>query len=189
MDAITALHSRTSVNLLQEPGPCDAQLNDIIKAGLRACDHHSLRPWRFIQIKGAARAAFGELMAAALEEVRGKPLDQELGKKIRQKPFRAPTIIVVSARIQEHPKVPSIEQEYSAAAAAQAMMVAAHALDIGAIWRSGSLMFSATMRRGLGLGDNDRIVGFIYLGTPKTVKPVPRVNVTDFLEDWSGVSD
>jgi len=44
MDALTALHTRTSANLLEEPGPNKEQLNSLIQAGLRACDHGRLTP-------------------------------------------------------------------------------------------------------------------------------------------------
>jgi len=83
-----------------------------------------------------------------------------------------------------HPKVPEIEQLLSAGASAQMMMTAAHALGIGAIWRSGSLMFHPAMRKGLGLDESHQIVGFLYLGTPKAVKPLPMLEVADYLSNW-----
>lgn len=184
MDALTALHTRNSVNLLCEPGPNPNQLRDIIKAGLRACDHRNLTPWKFLLIEGEARKRFGELMRSVKEHIDGTSLTPELASKIESKPMRAPTILVVVAAIVEHEKVPEIEQILSAGAAAQMIMTAAHAIGIGAIWRSGSMMFDQNMRNGLGLGEADRIVGFIYLGTPKASKPVPELAVEDFLERW-----
>jgi len=139
MDAITALHTRFSSNLLSEPGPNKTQLDNIVKAAMRACDHR----------------------------MDGEKTRDELLEKIRKKPLRAPTIIAVVAKIQLHEKVPEIEQVLSAGAAAQMMMVAAHAQGLGAIWRSGSMMFSEYMLDGLGLARTDRIVGFLYLGSPK----------------------
>ena len=64
------------------------------------------------------------------------------------------------------------------------MMTAAHAQGIGAIWRSGALMIEKTMHSGLNLSDNDSLVGFIYLGTPKAVKPLSELNANDFIEYW-----
>jgi nitroreductase len=186
MDALTALHTRNSINLLCEPGPNSEQLNNIVKAGLRACDHRSLTPWKFLLIEGEARKKFGDLMVKAKESADQQPISIELSAKIRSKPMRAPTILVVVAAIKKHDKVPEVEQVLSAGAAAQMMMTAAHAQGVGAIWRSGSLMFTNEMRQGLNLTPTDKIVGFIYLGTAKVAKPLPNLEASDFLERWTG---
>ena len=185
MDALTALHQRNSVNLLTEPGPNQEQLNNIVKAGLRACDHGGLTPWRYVLIEGDARHKFGELIVEVKSAIDDKPLSDELANKLRKKPLRAPTIIAVVANITNHPKVPEIEQVLSAGASAQMMMTAAHAQGIGAIWRSGSIMFHEKMREGLNLKSSDQIVGFIYLGTAKIVKQLPSYNPKDYIEVWS----
>ena len=184
MDALTALHTRNSVNLLSEPAPTKEQLENIFKAGLRACDHKNLTPWKYIVIEGEARRAFGKLMASVKNSMEGGQLDTALTSKLEAKPFRAPTIVAVAAKIVEHQKVPAVEQLLSAAASAQMMMVAAHAQGVGAIWRSGSMMFHAEMRAGLGLAYEDQIVGFLYLGSPSAVKQLPKRNTTDYVEFW-----
>lgn len=186
MDALQALHNRSSSNLLCEPAPNSEQLDNIIKAGLRACDHRCLRPWEFITISGDARHAFGDLMVAAKEAADGKKLSVELADKIRKKPMRAPTIIAVVAKIETHEKVPEIEQVLSAGAAAQMMMTAAYAQGIGAIWRSGSMMFREEMRAGLGLNSTDQIVAFMYLGKAKVQKPCQTLDPADFKREWLG---
>jgi len=184
MDALKALHTRRSSNLLCEPAPTPLQIENIIKAGLRACDHRNLRPWEFIIISGESRKAFGELMVATKEVADKQPLSIELAEKIRKKPMRAPTIIAVVAKIESNDKVPEIEQVMSAGAAAQMMMTAAYAQGVGAIWRSGSMMFRPEMRQGLGLSETDQIVGFIYLGSAKINKACPELNPDDFTRTW-----
>jgi len=186
MDALKALHTRNSINLLGEPGPNPEQLENIVKAGLRACDHRSLTPWKFLLIEGQARERFGKLMVKCKEANETGTVSAELATKLANKPFRAPTILVVVASIVDHDKVPEIEQLLSAGAAAQMMMTAAHAQGVGAIWRSGSMMFTNEMHKGLNLAETDQIVGFIYLGTTKAAKPVPTLKVDDFLERWTG---
>lgn len=186
MDALRALHTRNSVNLLTDPGPNKKQLENIIKAGLRACDHKNLRPWHYLIIEGDARNHFGELLVESKTAINGSPLGSEMNDKLKSKPLRAPMIIVVVAKVTEHEKVPEIEQVLSAGASAQMMMTAAHAQGVGAIWRSGELMFHPATKSGLGLEESDQIVGFMYLGTPKAQKPVPELNLSDFVEYWTG---
>lgn len=186
MDALEALHSRNSVNLLSEPGPTPEQLHNIFQAGLRACDHKNLRPWQFLLIEGEARHRFGELMSEVKRATQGGDIEPDLADKLRSKPLRAPTIVVVVARVTEHESVPEIEQVLSAGASAQMMMTAAHAQGVGAIWRSGSMMFQAEMRAGLGLESSDQIVGFLYMGKPRAIKDLPKLSPDDFVSRWEG---
>lgn len=186
MDALEALHTRISVNLLEEPGPNKIQVDNIVRAGLRACDHKNLRPWRYLLIEGEARNKLGKLLAEAKETLDKASLDSATRDKIEKKPLRAPTIIAVIAHITDNPSVPKVEQLLSAGASAQMMMTAAFAQGIGAIWRSGALMFERSLHQGLGLEHNQELVGFLYLGTPKVSKPVPELRLEDFLSRWTG---
>ena len=166
MDALEALLSRNSAPKLSEPAPTGDALQRIFQAALRAPDHARLKPWRNLVIEGEARHRLGELFAqvAAGGET---TLDEEALAKIRSKPLRAPLIIVVAVRLQVHPKVPEIEQYLSAGASAHAMLLAAHAQGFAGIWRTGAMAFNRELMRGLGLAENEHIVGFLYLGTPE----------------------
>ena len=52
MDALDALHLRSSVPKLGDPLPCQEMLENIYKAAFSAADHAVLRPWRFLVVKG-----------------------------------------------------------------------------------------------------------------------------------------
>ncbi len=48
-----------------------------------------------------------------------------------------------------------------------AMQMAAVAQGFGGIWRSGALTESPVVREAFGCREQDKIVGFLYLGTPQ----------------------
>jgi nitroreductase len=73
----------------------------------------------------------------------------------------------VVARCEDHPKVPKWEQEMSAGCAVMAMQMAAVAQGFNGIWRSGALTESPVVREGFACREQDKIVGFLYLGTPQ----------------------
>ena len=132
MDALTALQTRTATPRLVDPAPAGADLEQIIKAGLRAPDHGMLRPWRFLLVAGDARQKLGELFVEAIQ-----PVTEEHRNKLLLAPMRAPLLIIGIAKIRQDPKIPRIEQVGSMAAAIQNMSVAVHALGFGSIWRTG----------------------------------------------------
>jgi nitroreductase len=67
MDALTALQTRTATPRLVEPAPAPAELEQILKAALRAPDHGMLRPWRFLVVTGEGRNRLGQLFADSLQ--------------------------------------------------------------------------------------------------------------------------
>jgi nitroreductase len=183
MDALDALHTRNSVAQLTDPAPSPEQLDNIFKAAVRANDHRRLRPWRFLLIEGEARNKLGQLMVD-IKLADNPAMTAEEQDALRAKPLRAPTIVVVVATVRSNEKVPDIEQVISAGGAAQLMMAAAHAQDVGAVWRTGGIAYDTRMVEGLGLDKQDQIVGFIYLGTPKAVKKLAEMDVNDYLTNW-----
>lgn len=184
MDALSLLHNRNSMPQLQAPGPDKTQLEDILKAALRAPDHAWLRPWRFLVIEGEGLHELGELFVTAACNQHGE-LDEAKKEKMRRKPLRAPLIITVIACFQKHHKIPRDEQLIAAGCAAHGLILAAHALGFGAMWRTGDNAEYPVVREGLGVTADEQIIGFIYLGTPaNSYKPLPQMAVTDFYHSW-----
>lgn len=184
MDALTALLTRQSVSQVGEPGPTPAQLENILKAGLRANDHGRLRPWHFLLIEGDMRHKLGKLFVQIT--LQDKPdFSKDEQEKLAAKALRAPLIITVIARVKPSDKVPEIEQLLSAGGAAQLMMAAAHAQGIGAVWRTGGLAYDRRLHDGLGLEAKDQIIGFLYMGAAKgDSKPLTELKVEEFMRRW-----
>ncbi len=164
MDALDLLVNRRSASRLSEPAPAGEALENIIRAGMRAPDHGTLQPWRFIIIENEGRERFSALLEKAAHE---DALDDKAIEKAQQAPFRAPMIITVVAHCEEHPKVPQWEQVVSAGCAVMAMQMAAAAQGFNGIWRSGAWTEHDSVRAAFGCRDQDVIVGFLYLGTPQ----------------------
>lgn len=164
MDALELLVNRRSASRLAEPAPTGEALENILRAGMRAPDHGTLQPWQFVIIEGEGRERFSQLLEQGAVAVQS---DEKAVLKARNAPFRAPMIITVIAKCQDHPKIPQWEQEMSAGCAVMAMQMAAVAQGFNGIWRSGALTESPVVREGFQCGAQDKIVGFLYLGTPQ----------------------
>ena len=178
------LLSRVSVGDLSDPGPSDADLRLILESAVRAPDHGKLRPWRFFVIRGEARSKLADLFAASLLRREPNALRAQIEKE-RGKSLRSPVTIAVVARVVEGLKIPVIEQVLSAGAAAMNILNAAHALGFGAKWVTGANCYDAHFRTAFGLQPDDRLLGFIHLGTttvaaPATTRPDP----SEFVTEW-----
>ncbi|MDE1464590.1 nitroreductase family protein [Spartinivicinus poritis] len=184
MEILTALHNRVSKPRLVEPGPSDEQLAGIFQAALRAPDHAMLKPWRFLTIAGTGLEKLGQLFAEAAKQDQ-PDLSQEALNKYLGMPLRAPMIIVVICSPKPHLKVPEVEQILSTGAATQNMLLACHGMELGAMWRTGAMAYHTHVKAGLGIGTDELLAGFLYVGTPQgSTKRIPELNLTDFVQNW-----
>jgi len=163
-DAIDLLLSRRSgsAKAMEKPGPSKKQLAEILKAGARAPDHGKLFPWRFIVFEGKGRERFGNILAEILEaeDERSKQIEEERGRFLR-----APLVIGVISAAREQIKIPVWEQELSAGAVCQNILIAAHALGFVGNWLTEWYAYHPQVKDRLGLKPGERVAGFIYIGT------------------------
>ncbi len=117
MQALDALLNRVSVPRLLDPAPTAEQREVLFAAAMRAPDHGHLQPWRFLTVEGAAREQMGELLAEAAK-LQDSDVSEAVLDKARNGPLRAPLVVVVIARLQEHDKYPKSEQLLAAGCAA-----------------------------------------------------------------------
>jgi nitroreductase len=185
MDAVVALLTRVSPLRLGSESPEGAALDNILNAGLRAPDHGRLRPWKFLLVRGEARNRFGTVLEEALRR-REPAVTERVLQAEREKPLRAPLIVIVAASVREDSKVPAIEQQLCAGAAAQNMLIAAHAQGFGGFWRTGAPAYDAYVKEALGLKPADAIVGFLYLGNVAAQGPAKQPDASGVVKEWTG---
>ncbi len=148
------------------PGPDDAQLRTILSIGMRTPDHGKLAPWRFVIVPQERRDAFEAVLAEATGRAHGKDrIDLAANREFAQ---QAPTLIVVLSKPIREAKIPVWEQELSAGAACMNIGHAAHALGFVAGWLTGWPSYDEHVRDAFG-GPDEKIAGFIYIGTAGAV--------------------
>jgi nitroreductase len=182
-DAIELLKTRRSVKPreMTGPGPSPAELDTILTIGARVPDHGKLAPWRFILFEGEARVRAGDIIARVFAQKHPNATAAEIDvEKCRL--TDAPLVIGVVSFTRPHPKVPAWEQELSAGASAMNIVTAATALGYGACWLTGWFAFDRDVLEGFGLKADEKLVGFIHIGTPsKPNEDRPRPMLSDIV--------
>ncbi|MFK8250995.1 nitroreductase family protein [Ancylobacter terrae] len=166
-DALDLLKSRKSPKILDigAPGPSPAEIETLLAIASRVPDHGKLAPWRFIVFEGEGRVRAGEAIAAVFAQDNPDADADRLAIE-RTRLSRAPLVIAVVSKAGTHVKIPEWEQLMSGAAACTLLVLAAHALGYGATWLTEWYAYDARTRAALGLSENERLVGFVHIGTP-----------------------
>jgi nitroreductase len=157
--------SVTAINMTG-PGPGSDDIDLILRAGARVPDHGKLAPWRFVLLEGSARAEIGLAIADAFKR-RYPDADEERVTFEAGRLTRAPVVICVVSSLKDTAKVPEWEQVLSAGAVCQNMLVAATALGLACQWLTEWYAYDDHVKAAIGLGDGERIAGFVHLGTAK----------------------
>lgn len=184
------LRARRSVPALRlaDPGPSEAEIELALEIAMRAPDHGALRPWRFVLIRGPARAHLAELLVRRMRE-RDPPSPAHKIDKADAQTRTAPLVIVIGARTVREHKVPEIEQLLACGAAVMNLLNAFQLQGYGAILLTGPNAYDRQIATALGFAADERCLGFLYVGTPpaglQLPAPAPSPRST-YVREWSG---
>ena len=182
--ALAFLQSRRSrpAKTLTTPVPSDDDLRALLTIAARTPDHGKLEPWRFIVLQ---RPALLRLAAEVEKFVSARTDDTAIIAKQTAQYANAHLAIAVVESPKPSPKIPPLEQTYSAGAVCLALLNGALASGWGANWLSGPASHDAEFTQThLGLAPHERIAGLIHLGTETNPPPErPRPDV-DSLTTW-----
>jgi nitroreductase len=144
--------------------PVDREtLLELFELARWAPNHHLTNPWRFRVVGPEARAA----------------LKEAAGPEAAAKLDRAPTLVVASV-------VGADEEDLLAAGcAAYIVLLAAHGRGLVAYWRTPGVLRTPEGRAAVGLPQDERFVGLLYLGSARQSREPPErapvVDVVTFL--------
>lgn len=183
MDTIEAIRTRQSIGTVKPDSVPRELIEKLLSAAVQAPNHYKVRPWRFVVLTGTAREKLGDVMAQTFldkfpdlsPDAKSKALEKE-----RSKPLRSPVLIAVGVDKPAESKVVEIENVCATAAACQNLLLAAHALGLGAKWRTGDPARDPQVKQFLGFEPDQHLIAFLYIGYPEIdCEPVERPSFED----------
>jgi nitroreductase len=159
MDAEDAIRTRRTHKAYTREPVDRATLDELFELARWAPNHNLTNPWRF---RVVGPQALDKLKAAA-------------GPESAPKLDRAPTLVVASATQIGDDPIRDQEDMHAAAAAVYILLLAAHARGLAGYWRTPEVLRTAEGRDAVGVPDDERVLGLVYLGHPcQDKQPPPR---------------
>ena len=150
MDIIEAIKTRRSIPKLQEAVPSKELLTKVIESAQWAPNHYHTEPWSFEVLIGQGRDKLGKAYGRINIENLGVDATEEDKKEAYEKGLtkahRAPVVIVAKVKPKEHERVVFVEEVAASACAVQNMLLTAHNLGLGAMWRTGKPAYHWIMK-------------------------------------------
>lgn len=188
-EMLDLIRTRRSIGKMTGQMPPKAAIEQVLEAATWAPNHHVTEPWRFAVVAGEARKELGAVMAQSKIDRRlaeGKTSPEGEFEALQRKALRSPVIIAVAADSGERTGHAEHEDKLATAAAIQNMLLAAHALGLAAMWRTGDAAFDPAVRAHLGFSDRASIIGFVYLGYPAMEGNRSRHTLASEFTTWRG---
>lgn len=158
----------------------DEQVHELLALADWAPTHANTEPWYFVVYAGDKVNSFCHDHAELYKSQ--TPADKFiLGnyEKLGNMGQQASHIIVACMKRGDNPKIPELEEIAAASCAVQNILLGATAMGISTYWGSGGMAYHPIMKKYLGLGEHDKVLGILYLGytlSPTTagrrIKPV-----------------
>ena len=132
--------------------------------------HKKTEPWRFVVFTGEGLKKLADFQAGLYKRKNeGEKFSETTYQKLLENPLKASHIIAIG--MKRHLQVPEIEEIEAVACAVQNIYLTATAYNIGGYWGSGGITYYPEAKEFFGLGEDDKLLGFFYLG--HIAKPSP----------------
>ncbi len=176
MDIYDAINHRRTVHNYN-PSTIDSEvLKRILSAGHMAPNHRFTWPWRFTVVGPQTRQ---DLLPIAYRLK--KITEDSMKKRVQAKLINPAALVVVTQKRSDNAF--QEQEDYAATCCAiQNMMLAAKAEGLGSKWSTGSLTQHEDVCKLLKIpADDEIVVGFIWIGEPKTVPTIERPSIGEHI--------
>ncbi|MBM3424943.1 MAG: nitroreductase [Bacteroidetes bacterium] len=148
------------------------QIELILNNAQWAPTHGNTQPWRFHVFMDKGKERLSQFLGETYLSL--TPTEQQVDSKLAKlmrRPLLSSAVIAVSMARQKERKILEIEEIEAVACAIQNMHLTCTAYEIGLFWSTPKLIYSTTMNDFLGLSEDDKCLGLIYLGYPSIEWP------------------
>lgn len=143
----------------------DSSVQQLLELADWAPTHGRTEPWRFIVYTGDGLKTFcqqhADLYQANTDEDKFTTAKYQ---GIIQNGEKTSHLILVYMKRQATQKIPLVEEIAATAAAIEHILLGAQALGIASLWSTGGMTHHESMKKMLGLADDDLVMGLLYLG-------------------------
>jgi nitroreductase len=145
----------------------------ILQNANRAPNHKQTEPWRFNVFSGEGLNYFAELQAAIYKQYSGSSYNEGRYQKLLEYPLLSSHVISIGMKRNGKDILPEVEEIEAVACAVQNMFLTVTAYGLGCYWTTAGITYFKEAKEYFGLGENDRLLGFFYIGYVAKSFPLP----------------
>ena len=142
----------------------DEIIEQILVNATWAPNHGQQQPWQFTVFCGKGLQQLANFQSELYKELAGDSFKEITYHKLQQKPLKASHVIAIGMKRTLTKNIPETEDIAAVACAVQNMYLSVTAYGLGGYWTTGGITYKPEAKDFFGLGEQDRLLGFFYIG-------------------------
>ena len=142
----------------------DNIIKEILVNATWAPNHGREEPWQFTVFTGEGLQAFAHFQSELYKQLAGDGFKQMTYDKLRLQPLKASHIIAIGMKRSSNKNIPEVEDIEAVACAVENIYLSVAAYGLGGYWTTGGITYKPEAKSFFGLGDDDKLLGFFYIG-------------------------
>jgi nitroreductase len=142
----------------------DAIVEQVLENATWAPSHGNIQPWKFIVYTGAGLEKLSTFQSEMYKELSGDNFKEATYESLKSNPLKASHVIAICLERDPNKKFPEVEEISAVACAVQNMYLTVAAYGVGGYWTTGGVTYREQAKEFFGLGAEDRLMGFFYIG-------------------------
>src|SRR4026207_85057 len=162
----------------------DSIIKEILINATWAPNHGQAEPWQFTVFTGEGLKKLASFQSELYKQEAGDNYKEATYVKLREKPLKASHIIAIGMKRTNVKNIPEVEDVAAVACAVQNMYLSLTAYKLGGYWTTGGITYYEKAKPFFGLGENDRLMGFFYIGHIAIPSPSAKRSPLDQKVSW-----
>jgi nitroreductase len=142
----------------------DEIIKEILVNATWAPNHGQQQPWQFTVFTGEGLKKLAAFQSELYKQEAGDQFKEITYNKLLQNPLKASHIIAIGMKRTTTKNIPEIEDIEAVACAVQNIYLSVAAYGLGGYWTTGGITYNQKAKSFFGLGEQDRLLGFFYIG-------------------------
>jgi nitroreductase len=142
----------------------DEIIKEILVNATWAPNHGQQQPWQFTVFTGEGLKKLAAFQSELYKQEAGDQFKEITYNKLLQNPLKASHIIAIGMKRTITKNIPEIEDIEAVACAVQNIYLSVAAYGLGGYWTTGGITYNEKAKSFFGLGKEDRLLGFFYIG-------------------------
>ncbi len=142
----------------------DNIIKEILINATWAPNHGQAEPWQFTVFTGDGLKKLAAFQSEMYKQGAGENFKEAAYLRLQQNPLKASHIIAIGMTRTTTKNIPEVEDIAAVACSVQNMYLSLAAYGLGGYWTTGGVTYNPVAKSFFGLGEQDRLLGFFYIG-------------------------
>jgi len=152
----------------------DEIIRQIVENATWAPNHGQMEPWNFTVFTGDGLKTLAGFQSELYKKDAGADFNEGKYVKLQQQPLKASHVISIGMKRTTTKRIPETEDIAAVACAVQNIYLSVTAYGLGGYWTTGGVTYFTSSKQFFGLGEQDKLLGFFYIGYVAVPSPAAK---------------